>query len=171
MADRRIGGGIGAALPRLEDARLLTGQGRYSDDFSAPDQVYGVVLRSPHAHARIVSIDTTAASAMPGVLAVLTGADVAAEGLKPIHHIPQAQSPPDIKLDNTDGSPHLVVRPPILAIDAVRFVGEGVAFVVADTLARAKDAAEAVQVAYEPLPLINDVAVDSTVGEIGRAHV
>jgi len=71
MADRSGGGGIGAALPRLEDARLLTGQGRYSDDFSAPDQVYGVVVRAPHAHARIVSIDTPAARAMPGVL-VLT---------------------------------------------------------------------------------------------------
>jgi len=117
MADRSVGGGIGAALPRLEDARLLTGQGRYSDDFSLPGQAYGVVLRSPQAHARIVSIDTAAARKMPCVLAVLTGADVAAEGLKPIHHIPQAQSPPDIKLDNADGTPHIVVRPPVLAID------------------------------------------------------
>jgi carbon-monoxide dehydrogenase large subunit len=170
MADRSVGGGIGAALPRLEDARLLTGQGRYSDDFSLPDQAYGVVLRSPRAHARIVSIDAAAARKMAGVLVVLTGADVAAEGLKPIHHIPQAQSPPDIKLDNTDGSPHLVVRPPILAIDAVRFVGEGVAFVVADTLARAKDAAEAVQVEYETLPLVNDIAVDSRVGDRAGAE-
>jgi carbon-monoxide dehydrogenase large subunit len=128
------------------------------------------VLRSPRAHARIVSIDAAAARKMPGVLAVLTGADVAAEGLKPIHHIPQAQSPPDIKLDNTDGSPHLVVRPPILAIDTVRFVGEGVAFVVADTLARAKDAAEAVQVEYDVLPLIDDVAVDSRVGDRAGAE-
>ena len=91
------------------------------------------MLRSPHAHARIVSIDTAAARAMPGVLLVLTGADVAAEGLKPIPHIPQAQSPPDIRLDNHDGSPHRVEQPPILAIDTVRFVGEAVAFVVADT--------------------------------------
>jgi carbon-monoxide dehydrogenase large subunit len=161
MADR----GIGASLPRLEDARLLTGQGRYSDDFTLPGQAYAVVLRSPHAHARVVSIDTTAARALPGVLAILTGADVAAEGLKPIHHIPQAQSPPDIKLDNTDGTPHLVVRPPILAIDTVRFVGEGVAFVVAETLAQAKDAAEAVRVEYEELAPIADVAVDSRVGD------
>jgi aerobic carbon-monoxide dehydrogenase large subunit len=161
MADR----GIGASLPRLEDARLLTGQGRYSDDFTLPGQAYAVVLRSPHAHARIVSIDTTAARVLPGVLAVLTGADVAAEGLKPIHHIPQAQSPPDIKLGNTDGTPHLVVRPPILAIDTVRFVGEGVAFVVAETLALAQDAAEAVRVEYQDLPPIADVAVDSRVGD------
>jgi carbon-monoxide dehydrogenase large subunit len=161
MADR----GIGASLPRLEDARLLTGQGRYSDDFTLPGQAYAVILRSPHAHARIVSVDTTAAHAMPGVLAVLTGADVAAEALKPIHHIPQAQSPPDIKLDNTDGTPHLVVRPPILAIDTVRFVGEGVALIVAETLTQAKDAAEAVRVEYEALPLLADVAVDSLVGD------
>ena len=67
MADRSAGGGIGASLPRLEDARLLTGQGRYSDDFSLPGQAYAVVLRSPHAHARIVSLDTTAARRMPGV--------------------------------------------------------------------------------------------------------
>ncbi len=166
MADR----GIGASLPRLEDARLLTGQGCYSDDFTLPGQVYAIMLRSPHAHARIVSIDATAARALPGVLAVLTGADVAAEGLKPIHHIPQAQSPPDIKLDNTDGTPHLVVRPPILAIDTVRFVGEGVAFIVAETLARAKDAAEAVRVEYQELPPIANVAVDSLVGDRAGAE-
>ncbi len=118
-------GGIGAALPRLEDARLLQGQGRYSDDFTHEGQARAFVLRSPHPHARIVSIDSSAARAMPGVLLILTGADVAAEGLKPIPHIPQAQSPPDIRLDNLDGSPHLVEQPPILAIDTVRFVGEG----------------------------------------------
>src|SRR5437867_5385906 len=161
MADR----GIGASLPRLEDARLLTGQGRFSDDFTLPGQAYAVMLRSPHAHARIASVDTAVARKMPGVLAVLTGADVAAEGLKPIHHIPQAMSPPDIKLDNSDGTPHLVVRPPILALDTVRSVGERVAFVVAETLALASDAAEAVRVEYEPLPLIADVAVDSLVGD------
>jgi carbon-monoxide dehydrogenase large subunit len=165
MADR----GIGFSLPRLEDARLLTGQGRYSDDFSLPGQAYAVVLRSPHAHARIVSLDSAAARRMPGVLVVLSGADVTGEGLKPIHHIPQAQSPPDIKLDNTDGTPHLVVRPPILAVDTVRFVGEGVAFVVAETLAQAKDAAEAVHVAYEALPPIADIAVDSRVGDAPAA--
>src|SRR5262249_27505451 len=111
-----------------------------------------------------VSLDDTAARRLPGVLAVLTGADVAAEGLKPIHHIPQAQSPPDIKLDNTDGTPHLVVRPPILAVGTVRFVGEGVAFVVAETLAQAKDAVEAVHVVYVALPPIADVAIDSRAG-------
>ena len=156
--------GIGAALPRLEDARLLRGQGSYSDDVTHDGQARAVVLRSPHPHARIVSIDAAAARALPGVLLILTGADVAAEGLKPIPHIPQAQSPPDIRLDNLDGSPHLVEQPPILAIDTVRFAGEAVAFVVAETVALAKDAAEAIDVVYETLPPVGDIAVDARVG-------
>jgi len=159
------GTGIGASLPRLEDARLLTGGGCYSDDFSLPNQARGVVLRSTHAHARIVSIDAEAACKMPGVLLVLTGADVLAEGLKPIPHIPQAMSPPDIRLDNLDGSPHLLERPMILATDSVRFVGEGVAFVVAESVAQARDAAEAIEVIYETLPPMDDIAVDARVGD------
>jgi len=158
------GSGIGVSLPRLEDARLLTGSGCYSDDFTLPEQVYAFVLRSPHAHARIVGIDPTVARKMPGVLLVLTGADVAAEGLKPIPHIPQAMSPPDIRLDNLDGSPHLVEQPSILAIETARFVGEAVAFVVAESVALAKDAAEAIEVVYETLPPIGDIAVDARVG-------
>lgn len=158
------GNGIGASLPRLEDARLLTGGGCYSDDFALPNQARGCVLRSTHAHARIVSIDIAAARKMPGVLLVLTGADVLAEGLQPIPHIPQAMSPPDIRLDNLDGSPHLLERPMILATDSVRFVGEGVAFVVAESVAQAKDAAEAIAVVYETLPPMDDIAVDARVG-------
>ena len=157
-------GGIGAALPRFEDARLLRGKGRYSDDFTHENQARAFVLRSPHPHARIVSLDANAARKMPGVLLVLTGAEVAAEGLKPIPHIPQAQSPPDIRLDNLDGSPHLVEQPSILAIDTVRHVGEAVAFVVAETVAQAKDAAEAIEVVYESLPPIGDICVDARVG-------
>ena len=120
--------GIGVSLPRLEDARLLTGGGCYGDDFTLPDQAYGVVVRSPRAHARIAAIDSNAAKAMPGVLAVLTGADVVADGLKPIPLAPEAMSPPDIKLVNSDGSPHRIARPAVLAVDTVRFVGEPVAF-------------------------------------------
>jgi carbon-monoxide dehydrogenase large subunit len=166
--------GIGASLPRLEDARLLTGGGCYSDDFALPGQAHGVALRSPHAHARIARIDGSAARSMPGVLAVLTGADAAADGLKPIPHSPAGQSPPDIRLVNQDGSPHRIQRPTILAVDEVRLVGEAVAFVVAETLAEAKDAAEAVRVDYEPRAAVVDpdaaaqaserVAVDSLVG-------
>jgi carbon-monoxide dehydrogenase large subunit len=156
---------IGTSLPRLEDARLLTGGGCYSDDFTLPGQAYAWVVRSPYPHVRIVAVDPSVARAMPGVLAVLTGADVAADGLKPVPHIPAAMSPPDIKLPNTDGSPHRVVRPDVLAIETACFVGEGVAFVVAETLAIAKDAAEAVQVDYEALPPLADVVVESLVGD------
>src|SRR6476620_11398744 len=88
MAETVVKNGIGAPLRRLEDARLLQGQGCYSDDFTLPGQARGVMLRSPHPHARIVSIDASAAQEMPGVLLVLTGADVRAEGLQPIPHIP-----------------------------------------------------------------------------------
>jgi aerobic carbon-monoxide dehydrogenase large subunit len=161
-------GGIGSSLPRLEDSRLLTGRGCYSDDFTLPGQVYAVVLRSSHAHARIAAIDAAAARALPGVLAVLTGADVMVEGLQPIPHIPAAMSPPDIKLPNLDGTPHKVVRPMVLAVEAVRYVGEPVAFVVAETLALAKDAAEAVLVEYQELPSLSDVAVDALVGDPAR---
>ena len=158
-------GGIGSSLPRLEDSRLLTGRGCYSDDFTLPGQVYAVVLRSSHAHARIAAIDVAAARALPGVLAVLTGADVMAAGLQPIPHIPAAMSPPDIKLPNLDGTAHKIVRPMVLAVEAVRYVGEPVAFVVAETLALAKDAAEAVLVEYHELPSLSDVVVDALVGD------
>jgi carbon-monoxide dehydrogenase large subunit len=156
--------GIGAELRRLEDARLLTGRGCYSDDFTLPDEARSFVLRSPHAHARIGSIDTAHAAAMPGVLLILTGADVLADGLRPIPHIPTAQSPPDIALYNLDGSDLLIERPMILATETVRHVGEAVAFVVAETVAQAKDAAEAIEVVYEPLRPISDIAVDARVG-------
>ncbi len=153
-------GGIGTPLPRLEDARLLTGRGCYSDDFGLPGQAYASVVRSPHAHAKIAAIDASAARATPGVLAVLTAAEAIADGLQPIPHVPAAMSPPDIRLDNSDGSPHRVKRPLVLAADAVRFVGEAVAFVVAETLAIAKDAAEAVAVEYRPIAAVAD-AIDA----------
>jgi len=171
---------IGLPLPRLEDGRLLTGGGRYGDDFVLPGQAYAVAVRSPHARARIVAIDAAAARASPGVLVVLTGADVVADGLKPVPLVPAALSPPDIRLDNSDGSPHRIVRPPILAIGEARFVGEAVAFVVAETRAAARDAAEAVQVDYQPLAAVVDptaaradpenVAVDATVGDAAATH-
>jgi carbon-monoxide dehydrogenase large subunit len=157
-------GKIGAPLRRLEDARLLTGRGCYSDDFTLPNQARSYVLRSPHPHARIVSIDMECAAKMPGVLLILTGTDVVADGLKPIPHIPTAMSPPDIALYNLDGSELMLERPMILAIETVRHVGEAVAFVVAETVAEAKDAAEAITVVYEPLKPISDIAVDARVG-------
>ena len=123
----------------------LTGSGRYSDDVSLPGQAYAYVLRSPHAHARIRSIDTAAARAMPGVLAVLTGADVEADGLKDVPHTPIPMKPPaDILLNNRDGSAHGYAPQELLPTDRVRYVGQQVVMVVAESIAAAKDAAERV---------------------------
>jgi carbon-monoxide dehydrogenase large subunit len=143
---------IGKALPRKEDPRLLIGAGNYSDDISLPGQAYAVMVRSPHAHAHIRSIDTVAARAMPGVLAVLTGADLVADGLKLIPHTPIPTRPPaDIMLINRDGSEHACAPHPLLPVDRVRYVGEQVVLVAAETPALAKDASERVVVDYELL--------------------
>src|SRR5690349_19335844 len=101
-------GGIGSSPRRVEDLRLLTGAGSFSDDVSLPGQVHAVWRRSPHGQARIGAIDAGAARALPGVLAVLTGADLIADGTKPFAHAPAAQHPPDILLTNTDGSAFFV---------------------------------------------------------------
>ena len=90
--------GIGAPVPRKEDARLLTGRGSFSDDLDLPGQAYAVMVRSPHAHARIAAVDAADALRMPGVLAVLSGADWLADGLKAIPHRPFSASPPDVGL-------------------------------------------------------------------------
>src|SRR5271166_2327427 len=143
---------IGKALPRKEDLRLLAGAGNYSDDVNLPGQAYAVLVRSPHAHARIRSVDAAAARAIPGVLAVLTGADLAADGLKPVPHVPIPMRPPaDILLTNRDGSEHGYAPHPLLPVDRVRYVGEQVALVVAETIELAKDGSECVVVEYEPL--------------------
>ena len=146
--------GIGQPVRRREDFRLLTGKGCYSDDFNFPDQVYGVMVRSPHAHATIRSIDTTAAATAPGVLAVLTGRDLLADGLKPIPHSVGTRHPADITLENKDGSPPFIPPHFPMTADEARHCGEIVAMVVATTVAAAKDAAELVAVAYQPLPAV-----------------
>jgi len=148
--------GIGQTVRRKEDARLVTGRGNYSDDVNLPGQAYGAAVRSPHAHALIRSIDVAAARAMPGVLAVLTGQDALADGLTRIPHLAAAGTPPDIVLHNRDGSPVPVAPHHVLATDRVRHVGAAVAFVIAETVAQAKDAAEKVVVDYEPLPAVID---------------
>ena len=148
--------GIGEPLRRLEDPRLLTGRGCYSDDFNLAGQVYAVAVRSPHSHARITTIETESARAMPGVFAVLTGADYVADGLGPMIYSPAARHPPDIRLENLDRVPVLASRQYPVAVERTRFVGEAVAFVVAETLASAKDAAEAVRVVYAPLASVTD---------------
>jgi aerobic carbon-monoxide dehydrogenase large subunit len=151
--------GIGSTVRRKEDLRLVTGHGCYSDDFNFPGQVYGAVVRSPHAHALIRSVETAEARAMPGVLAVLTGADALADGLKRIPHLAAPGTAPDIVLHNRDGSPVPAAPHLVLSTDRVRHVGAAVAFVVAETITQAKDAAEKVIVAYEPLPAVTDAKV------------
>jgi carbon-monoxide dehydrogenase large subunit len=137
---------VGQGVPRFEDPRLLKGGGRYIDDVVLPGMAFGCVLRSPHAHANIRSIDVGKAKAAPGVLAVLTGADWAASGWRDL--------PVPDGLKRRDGSPMYRPRYPALAKDRVRYVGDYVAFVVADTYRQAMDAAELIAVDYEPLPAI-----------------
>ena len=145
---------IGKPQVRTEDARLLRGHGRFTDDFRKDDQLHAAVVRSPHAHARIKSIDSRVAQAMPGVRSILTGREVAAQGLHAIDHNPLPKTRFDMKLSGPNGSVVFVGPHHVLPADKVRHVGEAVAFVVADTLGQALDAAEAVDVAYEELPAV-----------------
>jgi aerobic carbon-monoxide dehydrogenase large subunit len=138
--------GIGQPVPREEDPYLVRGAGRYVDDVTADRQVRGYVLRSPHAHARILRIGVTPAKAMPGVVAVLTGDDAEVIKLGPLQ--------PKMPRRRRDGTPAFVSSQPFLARGRVRYVGEPVAFVVAETLAQAKDAAEAIEVQYDVLPAV-----------------
>ena len=137
---------IGQGVSRLEDPRLLKGGGRFMDDLDLPNAAHGFVLRLPHAHARIRGIDTAAAAAMPGVLAVLTGADWRSDGLGAVTC--------DMRMERPDGTPFY--NPPNfpLVADKVRMVGDYVVFVVAETLAQAKDAAEAIAVDYKTLTAV-----------------
>ena len=137
---------LGQAVSRTEDPRLLTGRGRYTDDFIFPRMVHAYVLRSPYAHARIRSVDVHAAQEMPGVLAVLTGADWSAEKF--------GAPRPVISRQRRDGSPMFVPLRPALAKDRAMLVGDPVAFVVAESLDLAKEAAERIAVEYEPLPSV-----------------
>ena len=146
--------GIGKPVKRREDIRLLTGRGRYAADFSLPGQVHASIVRSPHAHAAIIAVDRAAALAAPGVLAVLTGGDAAEDGLRPIPHSPVPTNPHEVPLKSRDGSDFFLAPHPVLAQDAVRYVGEPVAIVVAETLAQAMDAAELVEATYQELPAV-----------------
>ncbi|MBI5912756.1 MAG: xanthine dehydrogenase family protein molybdopterin-binding subunit [Betaproteobacteria bacterium] len=139
---------LGQSVTRIEDAALVQGTGRYTDDFELPGAAHAYILRSPHAHANIVRIDTAGARRAPGVLAVLTGADAAADGLGDIPCI--------IPVTNLDGTPRADTPRPVLAGKRVRHVGDPVALVVAETLAQARDAAELVEIEYEPLPAAVD---------------
>ena len=145
---------IGHPLRRKEDARLLTGKGRFTDDFSADGEAHAAMVRSPHPHARIVRIGAAAAEEMPGVLGVFTGAQCKADGLKPIPHTPVPATQFDMKLTAPGGGPVFAGPHMLLPADKVRHVGEAVAMVVAKTRAQAMDAAEAVEVEYQELPFV-----------------
>ena len=145
---------IGQPIPRHEDARLIAGQGRFADDFGFPGQAYAAIVRSPHPHARIVSIDKSRVLALPGVLGVFTGADCAADGLGAIQHDPLPKTRDDMKLSGPGGGEVFIGPHLLLPADKVRHVGEAVAMVVAETRAQALDAAEALPVAYDELPFV-----------------
>jgi len=141
--------GSGKSVRRVEDQSLLTGTGVFADDVSLPGQAHVCFLRSPYPHARIVAIDSAAASAMPGVVAIVTGADLVRAAVKPL--------PLSADFRRGDGSP--TASPPrhALAVDIVRFVGEAVAAVIAQSVGEARDAAEAIDVSYEALPMVADL--------------
>jgi carbon-monoxide dehydrogenase large subunit len=143
--------GIGQPVRRKEDARLLTGRGTYTADMNLPGQAHLAILRSPHAHARIVALDTAAAAAAPGVLAVLTGHDAAADGI--------GLFPLMVEVPAMPGTPPLYAPPrSILQTEFVRFVGDPVVAIVAETRAQAIEALELVAIDYDPLPAITDTA-------------
>src|SRR5215475_4203526 len=148
--------GIGQSVTRFEDPRLLRGEGRYFEDVNVLGQAYAFVVRSPHAHARIVSIDTDAARAAPGVLAVFTGADVAADGLGTMATTLPRKRP--------DGTPMWAPAHPGLVRGRVRYVGDPVAFVVAESMAQARDAADLVGVEYDPLPSVTSTEEAARLG-------
>jgi carbon-monoxide dehydrogenase large subunit len=138
--------GIGASVRRREDLRFISGRGTYTDDINRPGQLHAVILRSPHAHARIKGIDGAAAKAAPGVVAVFTGTDMAADNLGGL--------PCGWQVKNKDGSPMAEPPHPVLAVGKVRHVGDPVAVVIAETKGQARDAAELVAVDYEVLPAV-----------------
>jgi carbon-monoxide dehydrogenase large subunit len=145
---------IGKPRVRTEDARLVTGRGRFSDDFHLDGQAYAAIVRSPHPHARIVAIDAARAKSLPGVLGIFTGADAAADGLGPIPHDPLPKTRHDMKLAAPGGAAVFIGPHVLLPTDKVRHVGEAVAMVVAESINAALDAAEAVEVAYAVLPAV-----------------
>jgi aerobic carbon-monoxide dehydrogenase large subunit len=154
MAETANGSGIGQPVRRREDLRLVRGAGRYTADENLPGQVYAAMVRSPHAHAGIRAIATDQAKAALGVLAVLTGADFAADGLNPIPHKPWSPHPAETRLRNAGGVPPFEALHWPLPADKARFVGEAVAMVVGETVNAAKDGAERIEIDYDVLPAV-----------------
>jgi len=150
--------GIGAAVRRKEDFRFITGQGTYVDDINRPGQTHAYFLRSPHAHAKLRNVDIAKASKMPGVVAILTGADVAAAKLGGL--------PCGWLIHSKDGSPMKEPPHPILVADKVRHVGDNVAVVIAESYAQAKDAAAAIEVDYQVLPAVPTIDAAEKAGAL-----
>ena len=144
--------GVGKPVRRREDPRLVTGSGCFGDDVSLPGQAHACMVRSPHAHAAIGRIDAADALKIPGVIAVFTGADAAADGVGLIPHPAVPTNPHEVPLKSRDGSPFFIAPHAPLPTDRARFVGEPVAMVVAETAAAARDGAERVRVEWRPLP-------------------
>ncbi|MBV8400787.1 MAG: xanthine dehydrogenase family protein molybdopterin-binding subunit, partial [Acetobacteraceae bacterium] len=141
--------GLAQPVRRVEDPRLLKGDGRYTDDIKLPGMLHAVVLRSPHAAARITSIDTAAGRVVPGVAAIYTSADLNADGIGGL--------PCAVPVQNRDGSERASPPHPVLADGAVRHVGDPVALIVADTVKAGRDAAELIDVRYDILPSMVDL--------------
>ena len=141
-------GFVGQSVERREDTRFLTGRGQYTDDITLPGQTHGVFLRSPHAHARIKSINTTAAAKAPGVVAIFNG-----EPFKGVGGLPCGWL-----INSLDGTPMKEPKHPVLADGKVRYVGDRVALVVAETLAQAQAARDLIEVEYEVLTPVIDTA-------------
>jgi carbon-monoxide dehydrogenase large subunit len=141
--------GIGASVRRKEDHRFLNGRGNYTDDINQPGQLHAAIARSDRPHARLLGVDTAAAKAAPGVVAVFTGADMEADGIGGV--------PCGWQIHSKDGSPMNEPKHPVLATDKVRHVGDPVAVVIAETKQQAKNAAELLEITYEDLPAIASV--------------
>ncbi len=156
--------GIGKPVARKEDARLVAGAGCFGDDVNLPGQAYACLVRSPHAHARIRAIDGRRALRTRGVLAVLTGADAAADGVGPIPHRPVPANPHEVPLTSRDGAPFFLAPHVPLPADRVRCVGEPVAMVIATTAAAARDGAERVRVEWDVLPALPTAAAATAPG-------
>ncbi len=148
--------GIGQPVTRSEDPKLLRGEGNYTDDVNLDGQAYGVMVRSPYAHGTLNGIDTAEASAVPGVISILTGADLDAAGLGTMKC--------GLPLKGRDGSPINYVPRPALATDKVRYVGDPVAIVIAETATQARDAAELVELDIDPLPAVTDARAAAEAG-------
>ena len=149
--------GVSQSVRRVEDARFITGAGRYTDDINLPGQAYGHVFRSPVARAKITSLDVAAARSAPGVLAVITGAELQAENANSL--------PCLIPMENRDGTPGKRPQHPVLCHDTVQYVGDNVAFIVAETVAQAKDAAELIEFDYQELDPVVDTATAADDGQ------